>query len=360
MQARARVLAFTSIATVVLGAVTLLAAVPSGGSVAAGNATCDRACLNGFVDRYLDALIAHDPGQLPTTGNVRFTENGQQLQLGDGLWNTMAGRGSYRLFVTDVPAGQVAFIGTIREMGETPDAPNPALMALRLKVEHRRVSQIEMIVVRDAEAAKRVESLGHPNVKFTTPVPSAQQESRQSLVSIANMYFAGMQLNDGKGYYPFADDCNRIENGTQTTNVKGVPDPDPSTATNYSIAWSCLQQFQSGLLHFVTRIHDRRFVAVDQRYGLVFSFVFFDHAAGKTRTFQTPSGRTVTAGPTQPWTWEIAEMFKIQGGKIHQIEAILQQVPYGMNSGWSNWRQGMSTRPQDVTGVPERPVQHSR
>lgn len=57
MQARARVLAFTSIATVVLGVVTLLAAVPSGGSVAAGNAMCDRACLTGFVDRYLDALI---------------------------------------------------------------------------------------------------------------------------------------------------------------------------------------------------------------------------------------------------------------------------------------------------------------
>ena len=73
--------------------------------------------------------------------------------------------------------------------------------------------------------------------------------------------------------------------------------------------WS---QFESGLLHFVTRIRDRRFVAVDEERGIVFSFVFFDHSAGETRTFQTPDGRTVTAGPAQPWTWGIAELFKVE------------------------------------------------
>ena len=36
---------------------------------------------------------------------------------------------------------------------------------------------------------------------------------RADLVRVANMYFSGMQLNDGKGKYPFADDCDRIENG---------------------------------------------------------------------------------------------------------------------------------------------------
>jgi hypothetical protein len=76
--------------------------------------------------------------------------------------------------------------------------------------------------------------------------------------------------------------------------------------------------------------------------------VFFDHAAGRTRTFQAPGGRMVTAGPTQPWTWEIAELFKIEKGKIRQIEAILDRAPYGMNSGWSTWEDGKSDRAQDV------------
>ena len=168
------------------------------------------------------------------------------------------------------------------------------------------------------------------------------------------MYFSGMQKNDGKGVYPFADDCNRIENGAFSTNAPtpaGQTRPDPKNATNYSGQWSCLEQFQSGLLHFVTRIRDRRFVAVDPERGLVFSFIFFDHAAGATRKFQTPDGRTVTAGPQQPWTWELAELFRIEKGKIRQIEAIMERVPYGMNSGWSNWEDGMSDRGRDVTGA---------
>ena len=183
-------------------------------------------------------------------------------------------------------------------------------------------------------------------------VPQAERMSREDLIKTANMYFSGMQQNDGKGVYPFTDDCNRIENGRQATNVPtplGQTKPDPATATNYSAQWSCKEQFQSGLLHFVTRIRDRRYVAVDQERGLVLSFAFFDHAAGKTRHFTTPNGREVTAGPTSPWTWEIAEMFKIEKGKIHQIEAILDRCPYGMNSGWSSWEDGRSDRARDVT-----------
>jgi hypothetical protein len=102
-------------------------------------------------------------------------------------------------------------------------------------------------------------------------------------------------------------------------------------------------------LHFVHRIRDRRFVAVDEERGIVFSFVFFDHPGGATRNFTTPNGRAVTAGPAQPWTWQIAELFKIENGQIRQIEAILERSPYGMNSGWSSYEDGMSDRARDVT-----------
>ena len=34
---------------------------------------CDRACLEGFVDQYLAALLAHDASQLPLTENARYT-----------------------------------------------------------------------------------------------------------------------------------------------------------------------------------------------------------------------------------------------------------------------------------------------
>jgi hypothetical protein len=315
-------------------------------------ADCDRACLEGFVDRYLDAVIADQPSAVPLAPGVRFTEDGQQLTIGDGLWNTMRAKGHYRLFVSDVPAGQVAFFGSIEEDHRDPTKGTPALIGLRLKVRDQAITEIEQIVIRDENAAKRVEALGAPNPLYLQTVPANERMSRADLIVTANKYFSGMQQNDGKGDYPFAPDCDRIENGGHATNVPtpaGETRPDPKTSTGYSAQWSCLEQFQSGLLHFVNRIRDRRFVAVDQERGIVFAFAFFDHSGGATRTFKVPDGRTVTAGPVQPWTWEIAELFKIEKGKIRKIEALLHRSPYGMISGWSTWTQGMSDAARDVT-----------
>jgi hypothetical protein len=95
-------------------------------------------------------------------------------------------------------------------------------------------------------------------------------------------------------------------------------------------------------MHFVSRIRDRRFVAVDRERGIVFTFNFFDHGAGKTRHWKTPAGRDMVAGPTEPWTWQQVELFKIEKGNIRRIEAVLQRCHYGMNSGWSTYEQGMS------------------
>src|SRR5689334_8089542 len=94
-----------------LGVLTLLFAAQGWAQSA-----CDRACLEGFVDQYMDALIAHDPHKLPMTARVKNTEDGVRLDPGDGFWRTALAKGSYRLFVTDTEAGQVTFMGTMREV----------------------------------------------------------------------------------------------------------------------------------------------------------------------------------------------------------------------------------------------------
>src|SRR5580704_7660684 len=208
---------FKPIAAAVLLASTLAAQSKSG--------ACDRACLEAFVDRYLDAVIAHDPSKAPIAKNARFTENGQRLDLGDGLWNTMDGKGAYRLFVTDVEAQEVTFLGSISE------AKTPAMIALRLKIANRQIAEIETFIQRSPNSAQGFERIGY---KWTEEVPPAERMSREELIKTANMYFTGMQKNDGKGVYPFADDCQRIENGSVTTGVTpadGKPAPDPNTAT---------------------------------------------------------------------------------------------------------------------------------
>jgi hypothetical protein len=307
---------------------------------------CDRACLEGIAEQYLDALVAKDPKKLQVASNLKYTENGQRLRLGDGFWNSVTGRGTYKLHIADQTAGQVVTFSTMREAG------TPMIIAVRLKIDgSRRLTEIETLIAHSEGGAKNLETIGQPRAAFLRPTPPADRASRADLVRVANMYFSGMQLNDGKGNYPFADDCDRLENGAKTTNAPagrgGVTvKPDPKTATNYSAMWTCREQFESGLLHFVMRIRDRRYMVVDEERGLVVAFAFFDHDAGASRHFKTPDGRSVTAGPTVPWTWHIAELFKVEKGQLHEIEAILERAPYGMTSGWSSWEDGMSDKIQ--------------
>ncbi len=322
----------------------------------AAQPACDRACLEGFVEKYFDAVVANDPKLVPISPNAKFTEDGQRLLIGDGLWNTAKAKGKYRLFVTDVPAQQVAVLATIQEDHKDPAQFSGALIALRLRIGNGQITEIEQIVIRGAadnqnRTYNTVDAMA-TNKLYLTPVPASERASRAELIAQGNKYFSGMQRNDGKGDYNFTDDCVRNENGGQSTMAPVAPGqtkPDPKTASSYSGTWTCKEQFQSGLLHFVNRIRDRRFVAVDQERGIVFAFGFFDHSGGETRKFKTPDGRDIVGGPVVPYTWEIAELFKIEKGNIRKIDAFLQRVPYGMNAGWSTWEQGMSDIARDVT-----------
>lgn len=401
---RTRLMAFVGLALFLGG----VAAIDAGAGQATRGATsaCDKACLQGHVEQYLDAWVARDPKRLPLAANVKYTENGQRLELGDGSWNVATGKGKYRLWVSDAQTGQVALLTTVTEDGPS-GGPNVAsLLALRLKIVNRQISESEALFVRPAapagggrggggargggaapapggpaatrgaappppapapargdnaarggtpppalNPAQRLEAMGTPHPIFSQPIPPAERMSRADLIRVANMYFTGMQLNDGLGEYPFTDDCERFENASQSTNVPTPPGqtrPDPKTSSGYSAQWSCMEQFKSGLIHFVTRIRDRRYVAVDPELGLVFSFVFFDHMAGKTRTYTRSDGRVITGGPTDPFTWEIAELFRIEKGKIRRIEAILVRSPYGQQSGWSTYEDSMSDRARDI------------
>ncbi len=154
--------------------------------------------------------------------------------------------------------------------------------------------------------------MGKPHPVYFEVIPEAERASREELVKVANYYFEGLQRNDTKGYYPFTDDCERFENGF------------PTTQTN------CKEQFESGqLANVVSRIRDRRFVAVDRERGIVFAFGFFDHVQIN-------------------WSWQLAELFKIEKGNIRRIEAVFFRGPYGINSGWSTYEQGMSEEIQSI------------
>jgi len=290
---------------------------------------CDRSCLEDFVNQYLEALAARDPSRIQFTDDVKFTENTAVLKIGQGTWGTINGLGTYKLYFAEPEAGETGFIGVVKEWG------NPVILCLRLKIQDQKISEVEDFVVRDAAAAKSLDAMRWPEPELSTPVPEGKRASREELVRVANMYFSGLQDNNGKGVYPFADDCNRIENGTRTTNNPDIY-KTPSPSQGFPImSLGCMAQFKTGFFKIVTRIRDRRFVIVDRERGLAFAFAFFDHA-GTLKTVTLTDGATFPTTLRHPLTFEIGELFKIEGGKIHFIQAVLTQEPYGIKSGWDD------------------------
>ena len=325
----------TGLASVLLVGLAL-AATP----FAASAQPCDRACLEDLLGAYVDAVVAHAPEQLPLAREVKFTENGQRLPLGDGLWHTASGKGAYALELADVERGQAVLMGTIRE------ADTPTVLVARLGVVDRRIAEIETLVIRDRELAERLDTIGEPRRKWYEPVAAAKQLPRAELVRIANMYFSGIERNDGKGDYPLADDCTRLENGLVLAGDIALVSPRAKGRPN-GPQIGCLEQFRSGVFYYVTRIRDRRFVLVDPERSLVFAFAFFDNAGGDSRFGTLADGRKVESGPKIPWTWQIAEVFKIEDGKIGPVESVIHPVPYGLGSGWSTWEDSLSSQPRD-------------
>jgi hypothetical protein len=307
--------------------------------------TCDRACLEGYIDKYLDAMKDNNPSLDLFTKDCKFTENGIQLPLGgEGLWYSMSGRANYKFYVPDMETRQVAYIGTVKEevspaANGKPAKENIVAVAIRLKIDDNdKISEAEQLVIRPERSlsaeerpattsrfpptGEAVEKMGAPHSIFMQAIPENERMSREELVKVANQYFEGLQRNDGKGYYPFTDDCVRFENGTDV-----LVQTDPKTGAKTRM--TCKKQFEESLKGIVTRIRDRRFVAVDQERGIVFAFGFFDHLSIN-------------------WTWQLAELFKIEKGNIRRIEAVFLKGAYGINSGWSTYQQGMSEEIQSV------------
>ena len=113
---------------------------------------CNRACLENVVEQYLSALVARDPRRLPVSKDVKYTENDQVINFGDGFWKTVEGRGNYTHIFADPDFGQVASMGTMREAG------GPILMSLRLRIEIGRITEIESIYFKPGGGGARISS----------------------------------------------------------------------------------------------------------------------------------------------------------------------------------------------------------
>jgi hypothetical protein len=272
----------------------------------------DRDHLIDSAERYLNTLVIKDPSRLPLAPEVRFTENGQELALGRGLWATIKGRYPGGRHFTDPTAGQVVWWGAVTEMERS------AILALRLKIDKGLIAEIETLVVREGCPVFAPSALAAPRRTFHEEVESSRRPLRQDLVRAANLYLDGIERDD-PSIMPVADDCVRIENGVQTT-LEPSSDRDPRRL-------GVVAQVAAGYTRHIEAARDRRFSVVDEERGLVLCHFFFDHPGNVA----TVGGRIPFGYPNSMMVWEL---FQVREGRIVAIEAVLDVFPYGMPTSW--------------------------
>jgi hypothetical protein len=132
---------------------------------------CDRQCLLGFADGYMSALARKDPSPLPLARDVRFTENNVVLQIGDGVWNSIGKVYPEAMRAADVESGNVSWFGTIEEHGK------PAYYTMRMKVNSRRITEVETVISRLPDGPKpfgKAEEVRH-DPRWNDVLPAAER-----------------------------------------------------------------------------------------------------------------------------------------------------------------------------------------
>jgi hypothetical protein len=268
-------------------------------SVAAA-AECDHVCLAGFVTRYLDAMVAHNPAALPLSANVRFTENGLQIRLGEGLWKGASRWRPYRLDILDVRQGIAASQVVVEEDG------SPALLVIRLKVTGGKIAEIETMVTRSQKegAIFSFDALQTPRKEMTLAPERSELASREEAIKLAEFYPAGLKIGSFVDVdAPFAADAYRIENGRITAG------PGCARAGCENIKTQRIMKHPA-----ITY----KVAAVDKELGIVLLRMNF--------------GDTGSYGPGNAlYVWEA---FKVYGGKIHAVEAFMRVMPANAGWGW--------------------------
>ena len=93
------------------------------GGVPLPERSCQRECLEGFVDKYLQAMADGKVDPALFAPGARFTENGIEMPLGnEGLWATTTAPGKYKLYVPDVAAARQELESEARAARALPQA----------------------------------------------------------------------------------------------------------------------------------------------------------------------------------------------------------------------------------------------
>jgi hypothetical protein len=196
---------------------------------------CDRTCLAGMLDRYLGAVVAHDPAKAPLVVGFRQTENAINVPQGNGVWKSVTALGKVQRRYFDPVTGQAGFFGTVMEGNDT------AIVTVRLRVENRALTEAEWYIAREndpglsgpRQPGRPPANLHNPDYLALHPprqaaVPARQRVDRATLGRIVDSYFDAITSHDGSIALTHKG-CGRAENGSPAPGGDVLP-PDTARA----------------------------------------------------------------------------------------------------------------------------------
>ena len=262
---------------------------------------CDRACLKGTVDQYLEALVKHDTSLLPLAPSVRFTEDHKDAVLGQGTWQSIEKLGSFRQDILDPQTSNAGVHVLAYENGK------PVLIAARLKVASGQVTEIETTVVRNREEGMifNTDAITTASAAMNVTPTADQRDTRDDMIRLALLYPEGLRVGSFvTSGAQFSEQAYRFENG-QLMAGPGC-----------SFFPGC-DKIREQRLPTLAGIK-AQVAAVDEEQGIVWLRMNF--GAG-----------SLMSGDGELSVWE---MFKIYDGQIQAVEAFMEEVPKDTPFGW--------------------------
>jgi hypothetical protein len=329
------------VAVAVVASIVILGA--SGTVFAAQDSKCNRQCLVDMMQRYLTALVKHDPKAVPFAKEVKFVESTANIPVGKGLWVTASeGPKDFQIYAADPVAQQVACLVMMKENNKD------ILLGARLKLENARITEAEHLVVRDLGSSPAgqgaLDNLKKPRPGLLEDLSPTDRTPRPELLKAGLAYYDALTGENGK-LAPFAPECERHENGMITAGrppaaksksaAKEGANAMPVAAAD---AWRCEEQLSTGTFTYITEIRNRRVLIADEQKGLAVGFSMFYHdSTVKEFNYKDPkTGKVLEKRASYQGTFNLPAMhiYKIRKGKIYEIEAIGFTLPYGTKSGW--------------------------
>lgn len=295
---------------------------------AAAQADCDRQCLIDLSDKYVAALVAHDPKAAPLSDKLVTVENAKQIKPGEGLWASLTGKpGNYVIHVADPVSQQVGV------MAVAPGAnQKPVMFGIRLKNEGGRITEAEHIVGNELNEAQ-IANLQAPRPALLKEVPYEYADSRGRMIWLGKSYYDALDWNNSK-MSNMADDCERRENGFQTARnpmirQAGGGNGQFDEVFAYLGGLGCAAQMDTNMWEYITTIHNRRVDIADPVTGLVWGMSHFQHDFTK-KDFKLLGVPGVERRHLdfKPFDMLAIHVYKVWGGAIHEIEAVGWSAPY--------------------------------